>query len=264
MFQIAIIQQNMEAAETLVELLWKNGNMPVLVSKKNAAATFQQENIKLVISDFAGMSEINIPPDLPVIATATAESDAYQAYRLGAVGYLLYPYEKEQVLQTLEHLQNLFRIKPKEVVVKTFGRFDITVDGQILHFSNNKAKELLALLIDRQGGTVTMAEAIDILWENRQYDEAVKQLYRKALRYIKNLLAEYDLDFLVINRGSCSIIPEAITCDFYQLLANDQQAMAQFDGEYMIDYSWGEMRVAWIIRHLGDAYGEKQEEKDEE
>ena len=130
--------------------------------------------------------------------------------------------------------------------------------------SSPKAKELLALLIDRNGGTVTMAEAIDVLWETRKYDEAVKQLYRKALRYIKNLLAENELDFLVINRGSCSIIPEAITCDFYQLLENDPHAISQFDGEYMVDYSWGEMRVAWIMRHLGDNYNEVQEVKNDD
>jgi len=258
MFQIAVIEQDREKAEVLAAILQKDYR-PVLLSKENVSDALAEEEIKLVICDLEQVSEINIPSQLPVILTATDTKDAYTAFRLGAVGYLLYPYQKEQVLQTVEHLQNLFKIKQKQVVVKTFGRFDVMVDGQKLHFSNTKAKELLALLIDRQGGTVTMAEAIDVLWENRQYDEAVKQLYRKALRYIKTLLAKNELDFLVVNRGSCSIIPEAVNCDFYQLLKNDPQAINQFDGEYMIDYSWGEMRVAWIMRHLGDNYNEVQE-----
>lgn len=253
MFQIAIIQQNIEDAETLTAILQQNYR-PLLVSQENAADIFAREEVKLVISDLSRVSEINIPSHLPLILTAMNKEDAYTAFSLGAVGFLLYPYQKEQVLQIVEHLQDLFKIKCKRVVVKTFGRFDVMVDGQRLHFSNAKAKELLALLIDRRGGTVTMAEAIDVLWENRQYDEAVKQLYRKALRYIKTLLMEKEIDFLVINRGSCSIDPEAITCDLYQLFKNDPQAIKQFDGEYMIDYSWGEMRVAWITRHLGNQY----------
>ncbi len=44
------------------------------------------------------------------------------------------------------------------------------MDGNLVKFRNAKAKELLALCVDHRGGEVTMEEAIDKLWEDRDCD----------------------------------------------------------------------------------------------
>lgn len=252
MFQIAIIQQAEKDSGQLAAILQQDEHIAVqLVSEEETGLL--TGDIDLIIIDFDRLTQVSLSEHVAVVVTASDKKWAYDAFRLGAVGYLLKPYRQEEVWQTVGCLRDLLRPK-QQVYIKTFGRFDVFINGMKLYFRNAKAKELLALLVDRQGGTVTMAEAIDVLWEGRSYDEAVKQLYRKAVRYIKDLLAEYHLDFFVVNRGSCSVIPNAFVCDFYQLLADEPQALRNFDGEYMIDYSWSEMRVAWIGRHLGKRY----------
>ena len=46
----------------------------------------------------------------------------------------------------------LTKMEGKRIVIRTFGYFDIFVDGETIPFSCKKAKELLALLVDRMGG----------------------------------------------------------------------------------------------------------------
>ena len=58
------------------------------------------------------------------------------------------------------------KMEGKRIVIRTFGYFDIFVDGETIPFSCKKAKELLALLVDRRGGFVTTGDAISYLWED--------------------------------------------------------------------------------------------------
>ena len=64
----------------------------------------------------------------------------------------------------------LTKMEGKRIVIRTFGYFDIFVDGETIPFSCKKAKELLALLVDRRGGFVTTGDAISYLWEHVECD----------------------------------------------------------------------------------------------
>ncbi len=55
-------------------------------------------------------------------------------------------------------------------MARTFGYFDLFVDERPVMFKSAKAKELLAVLVDRQGGTVTTDQIIGTLWEDRPND----------------------------------------------------------------------------------------------
>lgn len=57
------------------------------------------------------------------------------------------------------------RIIPSRVEVRTFGGFDLYVNGRPVTFRKAKCKELLAFLVDKQGSGVTRAEAFAALWE---------------------------------------------------------------------------------------------------
>lgn len=83
-----------------------------------------------------------------------------------------------------------------------------------------------------------------------RYDENVKQLYRKAVSYLNKLFREHDLTFFVSNRASCYIKRADVQCDLFDLFANRQYARQSYQGEYMIDYSWGEERISEIEQHL--------------
>lgn len=178
------------------------------------------------------------------------EQYALDAFKEDAVSYLLKPCEAYDVRRAVERAKRLLPVASKRVEIKTFGRFSMFIDGIPYRFSNAKAKELLALLIDRNGSVVTMEQAVDVLWEDRPYDAMVKQLYRKAIISLNQLMNGFDLDFFKSNRGSSYIIPSKLDCDYFRLLSGDRKVQRLYNGEYLLDYSWAEETNAKIIRFL--------------
>lgn len=143
------------------------------------------------------------------------------------------------------------------VTAVTFGRFDIFVDGTVLEFSNRKAKELIALCIDRMGAIVDMEEAIDVLWEPEVYDERAKRLYRKAALYACRRLESAGAGGIFIkSRGCCYIDRSKFNCDLYSYIENPEEMEDSFRGEYMFNYSWAEKTLAWLV-----GYREKWEKR---
>lgn len=192
-----------------------------------------------------------INPNLGIIFVTGYEQYAMAAFRADAVSYLLKPCDSLELAHAVEKASRLLPPQIKRMEIRTFGYFTIFIDGQPYYFSNRKAKELLALLIDHQGGIVTMEQAAGLLWEDRPYDSTVKQLYRKAVICLNQLSAQKQLNFFVSNRGSCHIIPSAISCDYFDLLAGVPEARAKFCGEYLTDYSWGEDTLGRLVYQYG-------------
>ena len=170
-------------------------------------------------------------------------SDAYRNVR--ADYYMLKPYRKEDVADLLERVMLLSKRQRKKVQFRTFGRFDLFIDEQPVQFSNAKAKELLAICVDRKGGIVKMEEAIDKLWENSPMSENVKAKYRKAVAYLNALFTEYKLPNIFISGyGSCYIAKEKVACDYYEFLESSDKPL--FFGQYMHEYSWAEDTAAML------------------
>ena len=160
--------------------------------------------------------------------------------------YILKPYNHEDVENVLERAKLLSLRQNKRIFVHTFGRFDVYIDDRLIHFSNAKAKELFALCIDHAGGTVSMEEAVDKLWEDREYDKNVKSLYRKAVIYLNTLFREYQLQEVFISSRGCSHIQKTeISCDYFDFLEGKNKE--KFTGEYMFDYSWAEQTTARLL-----------------
>ena len=133
------------------------------------------------------------------------------------------------------------------ITVVTFGRFDVFVNGKVVVFKSKKAKELIALCIDRMGGIVKMDEAVGDLWDSAPYDERAKRRYRKAaLSAYKTLVEAGAAGMFGRQRGGCFINRNTLRCDLYDFLDGDEKARALFRGEYMFDYPWGERTLGWI------------------
>lgn len=185
-------------------------------------------------------------PGLAIIFVTGYENYAMDAFKLDAVSYLLKPCDSSELAHAIEKAARLIPLTSKRLQVRTFGHFAVYIDGEPFRFSNRKAKELMALLVNQQGGVVTMEQAVCTLWEDRPYDNTVKQLYRKAVIYLNQISSQKNLNFFVSNRGSCHIIPSAMLCDYFELLAGNPKAREYFNGEYMMDYSWGEETLAGL------------------
>ena len=138
-----------------------------------------------------------------------------------------------------------------EVFIRTFGYFDVFAGGKTVRFSNNKEKELFALLVDRQGGCVTGENAISLLWEDAELTENTRTRYRKLAMGLKNTLERYGIGHILINeRGVRHLDTQAVTCDLYEALAGNGRYKALFSGVYMQNYTWAEETLGMLLQTL--------------
>ena len=233
-----------------VEILGKFNN-------PDKALEFLKDNkVEAVFSDIEmpGMNGIefgkqvkDMYPGIVIIFITGYEQYAIEAMKIKADFYLTKPFDTDDIAEVIERAELLTgRQKSTEVYFRTFGRFDVFINGESVHFPNAKAKELLALCIDHRGGKLMMEEAIDKLWEDRPYDTRVKNLYRKAVMNIKQLFASYGVEDIFVNsRGSCNINRESISCDYFDLL-DGKIERSDVMGYYMPEYSWAEFTASQI------------------
>lgn len=136
----------------------------------------------------------------------------------------------------------------KKVYIRTFGYFDVFVDGVPIAFRSQKAKELFALLVDRKGGFVSSEEAIGFLWEDEPLSSVVFARYRKIALRLKNILEEYDIsDIIEASDGKRRLIVEKTGCDLYDYLSGKEEYASLFKGSYLMNYSWGEMTLGELM-----------------
>ena len=137
--------------------------------------------------------------------------------------------------------------------IRTFGSFDVFVNGVPIRFTSAKSKELLAVLVDRRGGSLSAEEAISYLWEDKPADKQVMSNYRKVAMRMHETLDEYDIGDLVINnKGVRSLNMAVADCDLYKFIVKDKTCTDCFHGQYMQNYSWGERTLATLCQIAGE------------
>ena len=137
----------------------------------------------------------------------------------------------------------------KRVTVQTFGYLNILIDGEPVVFEHEKAKELLAVLIDRQGKFVSSGEIISCLWEDEAVNENTQSRCRKAAYHLRRILAAHDLEDLMEStpKGYRRVRMEMIDCDLYHYLNGEEAYVNRFRGAYMSDYSWAEQTLTMLV-----------------
>lgn len=135
------------------------------------------------------------------------------------------------------------------VFIRTFGYFDVFVDGTPIPFRHKKSKELLALLVDRKGGYVSSEEAIGFLWEEEPIHSLTLARYRKVALRLKNTLEAYGISDIVESvDGKRRIVTSKVRCDLYDYLSKEEVYQSLFKGNYLTNYSWGETTLGELTR----------------
>lgn len=179
-------------------------------------------------------------PRLAVVFLAKNAEHALRAYGVHPQNYLLKPLDRE----TLDGEINYYLLSRSlrgvsHIEVKTFGSFEITVDGSALSFKRSKAKELLALLVDKQGAGVSREQAFTEMWEDREYDRKAQKYFDVVLHSLHETLAEYHIsEIFELRSGFMRIRPELIDCDRYRFAAGETDAINAYQGIYMYGYPW--------------------------
>ena len=182
-------------------------------------------------------------PDMKILFLTASPQYAVEAFSLHADGYLLKPAEPERLAAEIRRL--LFRREagaPEHIYAQTFGSFDLFVDGEMVSFRRSRAKELLACLIDRQGGSLTRAELFSLLYGDMVYSLSMQKQLDVIIRSLRDTLREYAVsEILERKRGSLRVRPETFACDLYRFLAGDARAVSAYRGVYMSSYSWASL-----------------------
>ena len=193
-------------------------------------------------------------PDTAIIFLTGYSQFAVDAFALHASGYLMKPVSKEKLAEEIRYATTSHPAQAAEmphIAAVTFGNFDLLVDGRPVLFARAKSKEMLAYLVDRQGGSVTRAEVFAALWEDGFYDRSMQKQLDVILRSLRFTLEEAGIpEILEIQRGSVRVRSELISCDLYRFLAGDVDAVNAYRGEYMSSYAWAELTEAYIERRM--------------
>ena len=170
------------------------------------------------------------------------------AQRLG--GGQVFAYRPEMEDETWLHAQEKYLRKGScrhDVQLRTFGHFDLFVDGVTVLFHSEKAKELLALLADRRGGFLTAREAVSCLWENDPADSVTLARYRKVAMRLRQTLEEYDVaDIVISENGRRRLDVSKVYCDLIEALANPG-SFRKIRLPYLPMYSWAEVTNAELM-----------------
>ena len=189
-------------------------------------------------------------PETAVIFLTGFSEYAVDAFAIHASGYLMKPVNREKLAEEVAYaLSGKHGKPPVHILARTFGNFDLFADGKLVTFRQAKCKELLAYLIDRQGGSVTRAEAFAILWEDRMYDRPMQKQLDVIIRSLRETLEEHGVgEIFELKRGTMRVVPDGISCDAWRFFSGDVDAVNEYQGEYMSAYSWANMREAYLDR----------------
>ena len=191
------------------------------------------------------------PGTVLIFCTAYTEY-AFDAVGMYAKGYLMKPISAENIVRTLDEMVYDWRksldVQNQSFWIKTFGNFEVFVDGKPLVFEREKAKEMLAILVDRAGATVTTEQLAVVLWEDRPYDRTLKNYVSTVLGSLRRTLHKIGKeDILIKTRNHLSLNPEKIKCDAYDYEKGVMSAVNSFRGEYMVNYSWAEFKTGTYV-----------------
>lgn len=184
-----------------------------------------------------------ITPYTKVIFVTAYSQYALDAFSVRAHGYLMKPVTPEKIQEEIDYANYVIRNKNR-IIIRTFGNFEIFVDGKPLLFKRLKSKEILAYLIDRHGAVCTKKEIAAILWEDEIYSRQ-RQIYLQTLasellRALEEVKAEH---ILIKNHNSYSVDITQFYCDCYSFEKGETEAINAYHGEYMSNYSWGNFSI---------------------
>ena len=205
-------------------------------------------------------------PEARIVFVTGYARYAVDAFRIHATGYLLKPVDAASLRRELDFIRDDAAARETSrpagladgaggygpmapdrarIRVRTFSGFEVFVDGVPVRFGRAKSKELLALLVDRRGASVTSSQAYSTLFEDAWDTPSHKSYFRVIVAAMRADLRKAGADAVLADGPrTLSVAPDRFDCDYYRLLAGDPSAMNEYRGDYLPDYVWAESRNA--------------------
>ena len=192
-----------------------------------------------------GLAEklLELQPHCKIVFCTGHEEYAVSAFQLHVSGYLIKPITPEAVQKEINHIKGI-KATEKLLTIQCFGNFEVFHDGQSLPFKRKKAKELLAVLIDRNGSGMTAKQICAILFPADTNDTKNAAYLRQLVLDLKNTLKTIRAeDVFKHDTPYYRIDTNLVRCDYLSFL---ETGKPEFHGEYMTQYSWAEATCAML------------------
>jgi len=176
------------------------------------------------------------------IIFVTAYSDyAVDAVDLRVSGYVMKPVMAEDIKKEFDNLRNPVP-EGKRIVIRTFGNFDILVDGVALQFARRQAKEILAYLVDKRGLSVPRRELVSNVLSDATYSRQSQTSLSAMMKNLVDTLKAVNADdILIMNPDNYAVDLSKFECDLYDYLDGKSDGMNSYFGQYMENYAWAEV-----------------------
>ena len=192
-----------------------------------------------------GLAEklIELQPHCKIVFCTGYGEYAVSAFQLHVSGYLMKPITSEAVQKEIDHIKGV-KATEKLLTIKCFGNFEALYNGEILPFKRKMTKELLAVLVDRNGAGMTAKQICAILFPNDTDDTKNAAYLRQLVLDLKNTLKQIRAEEVLKHETPYyRIDTNLIRCDYHSFL---ETGKPQFHGEYMTQYSWAEGTCAML------------------
>ena len=121
-------------------------------------------------------------------------------------------------------------------------------NGDVMTFSRTKSKELLAYLIDCAGFPITSNEIAEDLYETTLDRQMSKNISKIIIGLMDDLKHEGYEGVVVKQNRQLYVNKDRISCDIYDAIDGDVDALNSYHGEYLIEYSWAE--ISDMVRRI--------------
>ena len=241
--------------ETLQEVVSASSDIETVeaFSGCSAALAYAMENpVDIAFLDInmrgiggLGLAEklLEMQPHCKIVFCTGHEEYAVSAFQLHVSGYLMKPITPEAVQKEIDHIKGI-KAKEKLLTIRCFGNFEVFSNGEILPFKRKKAKELLAILVDRNGAGMTAKQICTFLFPEDTDDTKNAAYLRQLVLDLKNALKTIRAeDVLQHETPYYRIDTNLVKCDYISFL---ETGKPEFHGEYMTQYSWAEETCAML------------------
>ena len=185
-------------------------------------------------------------PRCKIIFCTGYDEYAVAAFRLHVSGYLMKPITAEDVQREIDHIKGI-KTTEKLLTIKCFGNFEVFHNGEILPFKRRMAKELLAVLVDRNGSGMTVKQICAILFPDDTNDTKNAAYLRQLVLDLRNTLNTVGAaEVLQHDTPYYRIDTNLVRCDYFSFL---ETGKPKFVGEYMTQYSWAE-ETCGMLHHM--------------
>ena len=232
-------------------------------SPSEALTIVKEEQIDIVFLDIE-MPEVTgievakklekINPIINIIFITGYADYALDAHKVHASSYLMKPITEDDVSEALSHLRyQKVQLSDNRIEVKCFGLFEVLCDGKPVEFKRKKTKELFAYLVDRKGATCDVDMIIGSLWPDEPASSSKQSLLRNLVADLRKSFREIgEEDIIIKTHNGLGLNTKKIDCDYYDYLGGDPTAIHKYSGEYMSQYSLGEVTRAYLDGNLNE------------